>query len=177
MSGYVFNAPPGWPVPAGGLGPPDGWTPDPTWPPAPAGWKFWSPRRPRRPAPAARPQLAADVPSEPPPARSRDASAELMPRWSMQTDDDDLKRRIAELEAEVAASRGRRRISARVELDDERVLQEVGIYRYHHPLENAAAYKDGYDSVSEIKEMVKAATPSWPRTCSRSTTRWPRAAR
>lgn len=28
-----------------------------------------------------------------------------------------------------------------VELDDARVLQDVGIYRYHHPLESAAAYK------------------------------------
>lgn len=27
-----------------------------------------------------------------------------------------------------------------VELDDEQVLQEVGIYRYHHPLENATEY-------------------------------------
>jgi hypothetical protein len=27
-----------------------------------------------------------------------------------------------------------------VQLDDQKVLQEVGIYRYHHPLENAAAY-------------------------------------
>lgn len=26
-----------------------------------------------------------------------------------------------------------------VQLDDQKVLQEVGIYRYHHPLENAAA--------------------------------------
>ena len=25
-----------------------------------------------------------------------------------------------------------------VDLDDERVLQDVGVYRYHHPLENAA---------------------------------------
>jgi hypothetical protein len=27
-----------------------------------------------------------------------------------------------------------------IQLDDQKVLQEVGIYRYHHPLENAAAY-------------------------------------
>ncbi len=46
---------------------------------------------------------------------------------------------------------------ATVELDDERVLQEVGIYRYHHPLENAAAYKTSLtSSTQEIKEMVQA---------------------
>ena len=33
-----------------------------------------------------------------------------------------------------------------VELDDERVLQDVGIYRYHHPLENAVAYRDRLDA-------------------------------
>jgi hypothetical protein len=44
-----------------------------------------------------------------------------------------------------------------VELDDERVLQEVGIYRYHHPLENADAYKDRLRDLQErIKEAVKA---------------------
>jgi hypothetical protein len=44
-----------------------------------------------------------------------------------------------------------------VELDDERVLQEVGIYRYHHPLENADAYKARLrDLQDRIKEAIKA---------------------
>ena len=51
-----------------------------------------------------------------------------------------LLTRIAELEAALAASRHRH--GEVIELDDQRVLQDVGIYRYHHPLENAAAYKD-----------------------------------
>jgi hypothetical protein len=43
-----------------------------------------------------------------------------------------------------------------VDLDDERVLQEVGIYRYHHPLENAAEYKEKLTTLDErIKDMVK----------------------
>jgi len=43
-----------------------------------------------------------------------------------------------------------------VVLDDERVLQEVGIYRYHHPLEDAAAYKDRLDELSgRIADLVK----------------------
>ncbi len=42
-------------------------------------------------------------------------------------------------------------------LDDERVLQEVGIYRYHHPLENALAHRDRLDGLAtRIAEMVKA---------------------
>ncbi len=44
-----------------------------------------------------------------------------------------------------------------VELDDERVLQEVGIYNYHHPLENAEQYRSKLGAINQrIKEMVKA---------------------
>jgi len=39
------------------------------------------------------------------------------------------------------------------------VLQEVGIYQYHHPLENADMYRDRLASLqTRIKEMVKAGT-------------------
>jgi hypothetical protein len=63
-----------------------------------------------------------------------------------------LQARIAELEAEVAQLQG-----STVELDDERVLQEVGIYRYHHPLENAAEYKTRLEALDiEITSVVKA---------------------
>ena len=42
-------------------------------------------------------------------------------------------------------------------LDDERVLQSVGIYRYHHPLENAVAYKTRLaELASRIAELVKS---------------------
>jgi hypothetical protein len=42
-------------------------------------------------------------------------------------------------------------------LDDERALQEVGIYRYHHPLEDAVAYKARLDELAaRIAELVKA---------------------
>jgi hypothetical protein len=44
-----------------------------------------------------------------------------------------------------------------VELNDERVLQDVGIYRYHHPLENALAYRERLnDLAARIAEMIKA---------------------
>lgn len=37
------------------------------------------------------------------------------------------------------------------------MLQEVGIYRYHHPLENAASFRDRLDEVEgRIAELVKA---------------------
>jgi hypothetical protein len=47
--------------------------------------------------------------------------------------------RIAELEAALAAQTSGKEV---IELSDQRVLQDVGIYRYHHPLENAVAYKE-----------------------------------
>ncbi len=42
-----------------------------------------------------------------------------------------------------------------MELDDARVLQDVGIYRYHHPLENAALYRERLESIeTQIAEVV-----------------------
>jgi hypothetical protein len=72
---------------------------------------------------------------------------------------------VAALQAELAAVRAQLAEAQRhspgpdtpdvVVLDDERVLQEVGIYRYHHPLENAAAYKDRLrDLQDRVKDMV-----------------------
>lgn len=42
---WVFNPPPGWPVPPVGWQPEPGWQPDPSWPLAPADWKFWKPEQ------------------------------------------------------------------------------------------------------------------------------------
>ena len=155
-AGYAFNVPPGWHVPAGDWAPPEGWTPDPSWPPAPEGWQFWVRKIAPPPPP---PPPPPDVPSEPAPApapepgRRAHSTAELP--LGMQSDDA-LKRRIAELEGDVArfkADAG----GETIELDDERVLQEVGIYRYHHPLENAAEYKEQLSDLSQrVKEMVRA---------------------
>ncbi|MCA0143351.1 DUF4041 domain-containing protein [Blastococcus sp. LR1] len=39
-----------------------------------------------------------------------------------------------------------------VELDDARLLQQVGIYNYHHPLENAESYRE---RLAELREQVK----------------------
>jgi hypothetical protein len=67
-----------------------------------------------------------------------------------------LRRQLAAAQAEIAALRSAPPQEDLVDLDDERVLQEVGIYRYHHPLENASGYRDRLDELqSEIKELVK----------------------
>ena len=107
---------------------------------APDGWEFWVRRTaaPPPPPPSRPPRACDHNPSRRvrlPPSRSH--------RRVAQAGDDALRQRISELEAEVARLRADALgDGATVELDDERVLQEVGIYRYHHPLENAAEYKD-----------------------------------
>jgi len=67
-----------------------------------------------------------------------------------------LLERIAGLEAALAAA-GSSSSAEVIELNDQRVLQDVGIYRYHHPLEDAAAYKDRLREVDDhVTEFVKA---------------------
>jgi hypothetical protein len=47
-----------------------------------------------------------------------------------------------------------------VDLDDQRVLQDVGIYRYHHPLEDAAQYRDALAELEDrIDSIIKAGKP------------------
>ncbi len=60
-------------------------------------------------------------------------------------------RKLVEREAQLASAG-----SDLVELDDQRVLQEVGIYRYHHPLENSEEYRERLrDLQDRIKDSVK----------------------
>lgn len=67
-----------------------------------------------------------------------------------------LLARIAELEAALVRATARTD-DAVIELDDHLVLQDVGIYRYHHPLENAAAYKVRLRLLeAEMDEIIKA---------------------
>ncbi|MDO9317563.1 MAG: DUF4041 domain-containing protein [Gammaproteobacteria bacterium] len=141
-NGLTFNPPPGWPKPPAGWVPPKGWTPDPAWPPVPPGWQLW---------------IDEDVPRSSNPSSD---TATLVTADLPVAGDSDAK--VALLEAENAALRARLD-AARVnpqevaDLDDERVLQEVGIYRYHHPLENAIAYRNRLNQLSErIVELVKS---------------------
>ena len=146
--GEVFNPPPGWPKPPDGWKPPAGWTPDPSWPDPPPGWRLWLnsdeedhvPER-ERASPAAVGEASG----------GRDTPVES-----------ELAARVAALEAENAALRGRIESSEsdhddHIVLDDDQILQSVGIYRYHHPLENAPAYKLRLDVLgTQISDLVKA---------------------
>jgi hypothetical protein len=70
-----------------------------------------------------------------------------------------LLARITELERQLAETRAGAS-SGPVELSDERMLQEVGIYRYHHPLEDAALYRERLkDLQSRIDEFAKHGKP------------------
>lgn len=67
-----------------------------------------------------------------------------------------LLARIRELEQALAVARAGSGDAGVVELSDQRVLQDVGIYRYHHPLEDAAAYKERLEALNaRIDEFVK----------------------
>ena len=155
FSGYSFNAPPGWGVPAGDWAPPAGWLPNPSWPPAPENWEFWV-RRTAPPPPPPSPPATAPLPlASQPPDESQPPPPEPTNTGHAS---EALRRRISELEAEIERLRAEGGSdSGTVELDDERILQEVGIYRYHHPLENAAAYKAQLSELSQrVKTMIKA---------------------
>ncbi|MCB9610684.1 MAG: DUF4041 domain-containing protein [Polyangiaceae bacterium] len=148
--GLVFNPPPGWPRPPAGWRPPKGWVPDPSWPAPPPGWDLWVPQGGTAPDDT----VGQKGDSCPPPRPQRLNSAPSTPTGG------DGGSRVLLLEAEVRALR--RELESRsgdvevVVLDDERVLQEVGIYRYHHPLENADAYKERLSELStRIAEVVK----------------------
>lgn len=145
--GPIFNPPPGWPKPPAGWVPPRGWTPDPAWPPPPPGWELWVNLDSAKTSDVTGPVAPALESSE-------TAEASYVP-----TDT-----RVALLEAENAALRARLEAIGTdadtvVELSDERVLQDVGIYRYHHPLENAVAYEVRLEEVGRrIAELVKDGT-------------------
>jgi len=91
-------------------------------------------------------------------------SAPEVPTKAHEPDIAQLKARIADLESQVAHfasvaaspspmdSAG----SEIVDLNDERILQEVGIYRYHHPVENSEEYRDRLQTIQErIKDAIK----------------------
>lgn len=138
-----FNPPPGWPKPPPGWVPPPGWEPAPSWPSPPAGWPLWLPDD------AQGSSVTASQNTELAP-QSVAAADGAGPQPSTAA----LLSRIAELEAHLQSGKGAADV---IELDDQRVLQEVGIYRYHHPLENAALYKERLAQLNvQIDAVVKA---------------------
>ncbi|MGV8082786.1 MAG: DUF4041 domain-containing protein [Coriobacteriia bacterium] len=147
----VFNPPPGWPKPPEGWVPPKGWSPDPAWPDPPQDWQLWLS------AGSGTEEVQAHEDSD---LGSGDqdfpAEAESLDLASAK-----FAQRLAFLEAENAALRAQMDdamlASDVIVLDDERVLQDAGIYRYHHPLENAAAYRERLDDLgTRIVDLIKA---------------------
>lgn len=152
----TFNPPPGWPKPPEGWIPPASWTPDPSWPELPDGWQLWvfdtaveqgmlgtGVEDPEQGGAAPRTRAEAKVvASATKGAVNLDPAAPASGRGSVAY----LEAENASLRAQIAASRS----DEYVELDDARVLQDVGIYRYHHPLESAAAYQE------ELRSLERA---------------------
>ena len=143
----IFNPPPGWPRPPENWQPSAGWTPDPNWPDPPDGWQLWI---------SGDSDGSVKYDDE---IETSSADTTVDKNTLVQAD---IRTRLALLEAENAALRRHLEnsdddVDELVVLDDERMLQSVGIYRYHHPLENAAAYKVRLDDLaSHITELVKA---------------------
>ena len=118
----IFNPPPGWPRPPKNWQPPAGWTPDPNWPDPPDGWQLWI-------SGDSDGSVKYDDEIE---TSSVDTAVDKTA--SVQVD---IRARLALLEAENAALRRHLKnsdddVDELVVLDDERMLQSVGIYRYHH---------------------------------------------
>jgi len=95
-----------------------------------------------------------------PPAPGADVLAELeASREQLALAERTIRELTAELERARADPRARGGASAGddlVDLDDAHVLQDVGIYRYRHPLENAPAYRARLDELQErIKSLVR----------------------
>lgn len=168
-----FNPPPGWPSPPDGWTPPPGWNPDPSWPAPPDGWQLWLPDTDNptsgeipdagggADAAARHVPATPDAPAtQPAPGLTRGRHAADHPPTApvavhaAAADTAVLVKRIAELETALAAQATGREV---IELSDQRVLQDVGIYRYHHPLENAAAYKERLAQLEgQVDEIVKS---------------------
>lgn len=156
-----FNPPPGWPTPPEGWTPPPGWNPDPAWPAPPPGWHLFVPDDGSQPDGGADESVTGQTtgaPTDPaqksPGTREDPASAVPPTPPPLPVDPAPLLARIADLEAALSAARGGADL---IDLSDQRALQDIGIYRYHHPLENAAAYKDRLRSLEDqIDEAIKS---------------------
>lgn len=136
--GRTFNPPPGWPKPPNGWTPPKDWKPDPNWPAMPEGWELWVSDAGDTPQAAP----AIEVDSDP-------TDPEVQPNELFA-----LKAEVAMLRAQLADSSTA--AAETISLDDQKILQDIGIYRYHHPLENAAGYRDELERIEvEITKIVR----------------------
>ena len=160
MGGMVFNPPPNWPKPPDGWSPPAEWKPDPSWPPPPLGWELWIPQETQAdtaPVSDASDTTSTGMQTSGPPQPSKQSPERVSTSGSDSYEE--LQAEVERLRAEVASLRTRsgQDTDGIVDLNDGRILQEVGIYNYHHPLENAVQYKDRLKALRQsIKDMVRA---------------------
>ncbi len=135
-------------MPPSGWTPPPGWRPDPSWPEPPDGWQLW--------LDDATPETATGSPAEHPASVTATVEPSTpAPAPGSAADTAALRVRIADLETALAGMRAGG--EALIELSDQAVLQDVGIYRYHHPLEDAAGYRDRLRALeSDIDELIKS---------------------
>lgn len=149
----IFNPPPGWPKPPKNWTPPKDWTPHPSWPSPPNGWQLWVPAEPATPA-------QTSLTGDPQALESGTGSRPRIESSTLAQAATSDGERLVALEAENTALRAKLESIASsgvVELRDEQILQNVGIYRYHHPLENAAAYRKRLDELGgRIADLVRA---------------------
>lgn len=93
------------------------------------------------------------APGDPATAAAVPPQARTAPSTSSSDEVAVLRRRVTDLEKALAEAGA----GDVVELNDQRVLQDVGVYRYHHPLEDAAAYKDRLRELeAEMDSIIKA---------------------
>lgn len=148
-----FNPPPGWPTPPAGWIPPAGWKPDASWPAPPDGWELFV----HEGEDAELPKGVAESLPNSETAADAQPKAVPTPASTAPADTEVLLARIASLEAALAAAHGDGVVSEVIELSDQRILQDVGIYRYHHPLEDAAAYKERLRELEgQIDTVIKS---------------------
>lgn len=153
----IFNPPPGWPKPPPSWKPPLGWTPDPSWPEIPDGWVLWVEKNNGDKKSDEQPQPDVQEHSDSP------TGAGSVPDSEEDTSQaaTNLRHEVRRLRAELQSLRSQELPNASddewVELNDQRVLQSAGIYRYHHPLEHAVAFKERLrDLNKEIKGCIQA---------------------
>jgi hypothetical protein len=150
LHGRRFNPPPGWPPVPSGWTPPAGWAPPPEWPSPPEGWQFWVDEIDQL-EPTAESFTAEDRASNGDGGSQVDESHVSLEHRNEEPPRDEgqypstaeivqqLEVENASLREELAAAGTRDEPG--VPLDDQQILQEVGIYRYHHPLENSVSYQ------------------------------------
>lgn len=148
-TGKRFNPPPGWPTPPAGWRPPRGWQPDPSWPTPPIGWELWVADSP------------VNVEQERSSAADISAAEVLDPGIETDADPAQLRARLAKVEGDNAALCRALAANAVTTLvhdpfNDDEALREAGVYRYHHPLESAAAYRTQLADIDRrIAEFVR----------------------